>query len=194
MFYNKMLFFFWIEASNWCLRFRYFASSVTSVDVVIWDIIQNQTKTIVKLRNATQTLTTDPDWYNFQQNINNGHDFKVFMFSRTRKKELNHIDTLSIILQTVAELLVFKWCSNKNMLHVNFKPGHIYINVITFTCICLKYCHAAKTQNNQLICFEYQAIINLNCSCCLDFKISIRRRSLQSMTSHWCLEIVVSIS
>ena len=110
---------------------------------MIWDIIQNQTKTIVKLRNATKTLTTDPDWYNFQQNINNGHDFKVFMFSRTRKKELNHIDTLSIILQTVAELLVFKWCSNKNMLHVNFKPGHIYINVATFTCICLKYCHAA---------------------------------------------------
>lgn len=50
---------------------------------------------------------------------------RYLYFLEQEKKESNHIDTLSIILQTVAEFLVFKWCSNKNMLHVNF-------NLVTF--------------------------------------------------------------
>ncbi|XP_022295415.2 uncharacterized protein LOC111105418 [Crassostrea virginica] len=94
------------KASNWCLRFRYFASSVTSVDVMILDIIQNQTKTIVKLRNATKTLTTDPDWYNFQQNINNGHDFKLlFRFQDFNQASIIAIEDITLMLGNCNETL-----------------------------------------------------------------------------------------
>ena len=69
--------FFLPKAANWCLRFRYLASLATSLDVTLLDIIQDKNKSLINIRNATNTSKTDPDWYYVEVNIIGENDFKV---------------------------------------------------------------------------------------------------------------------
>nr|XP_022313815.1 uncharacterized protein LOC111118564 isoform X2 [Crassostrea virginica] len=98
------------KAANWCLRFRYLASLATSLDVTLLDIIQDKNKSLINIRNATNTSKTDPDWYYVEVNIIGENDFKL-MFSFEESNESSNIalDDVSMIAgycnETLTELL-----------------------------------------------------------------------------------------
>ncbi|XP_078331399.1 uncharacterized protein LOC111133179 isoform X1 [Crassostrea virginica] len=98
------------KAANWCLRFRYLASLATSLNVTLLDIIQDKHESLINIRNATNTLITDPDWYYVEVNIIRENDFKL-MFSFEESNESSNIalDDVSMIAgycnETLTELL-----------------------------------------------------------------------------------------
>ena len=47
------------------------------MDVILLDIIQNKNESLLKIKTATETFITIPDWYYVEVNIIRENDFNV---------------------------------------------------------------------------------------------------------------------